>query len=271
MQTNDVPLTTASSPSAIVCGLPLESLPLDLYVPADGLKVFLATFEGPLDLLLYLIQHQNLDIFDIPIAEITYQYVQYVELMKEFRLDLAAEYMVMAAELTEIKSQLLLPTPPNAEATEPDPRTRLVRQLREYARYKKAAQDLAMLPQVGREVFPIVVAIPDVPREIQTPKINLQVLLYIMQGVIERARLFSSHRVIREPLSVRERMSLVLNALKTESIVEFKKLFTLDEGRAGAVVALLAILELCKESLIKIAQEQTFDTISVTPIGHSEP
>lgn len=244
-------------PSAVIYGTPLDTLPLDLYVPPDGLKVFLKTFEGPLDLLLYLIQHQNIDILDIPIAEITYQYVQYVELIKELHLDLAAEYMVMAAELTEIKSRLLLPTPPDSKTPAPDPRAKLVQQLKEYARYKKAAQDLAALPQVGRDIFPVIVAIPDLPREIRIPEVNLSALLYVMQGVIARASLFSSHQVVQEPLSVRERMSFILNTLEAEQQVNFMKCFTLEEGKAGAVVALLAVLELSKESLIKIKQDST--------------
>jgi len=254
------------SPSAIVRGTPLDTFPLDLYVPPDGLKVFLEAFEGPLDLLLYLIQHQNLDILDIPIAEITYQYVQYVNLIKELHLDLATEYMVMAAELTEIKSRLLLPAPPNDEAPPPDPRAKLVQQLREYARYKKAAQDLAALPRVGRDIFPITVAIPDLPREIRIPKVNLTALLYVMQGVIARASLFSSHQVVCEPLSVRERMSLVLETLETAQQVDFIKFFTLKEGKAGAVVTLLAVLELSKESLIQIIQAQDSAQIIVTRV-----
>lgn len=247
-----------SSPSAIIHGTPLEHLPLDLYVPAEGLRVFLTTFEGPLDLLLYLIQHQNLNIFDIPIAEITAQYVQYVELIKALHLDLAAEYMVMAAELTAIKSRSLLPTPPDNDTPTPDPRTKLVSQLAEYARYKQAAQDLVALPQVGREVFPVMVAIPDLPREVRIPKVHLSALLYVMQGMIARARLFSSHQVVQEPLSVRERMSFVLERLKLKTDVNFIECFTVAEGKAGVVVTLLALLELNRESLIQIVQAQTF-------------
>lgn len=261
--------SSSTEPSAIIRGTPLNTLPVDLYVPADGLKVFLETFEGPLDLLLYLIQHQNLDILDIPIAEITYQYVQYVELIKELHIDLATEYMVMAAELTEIKSRLLLPTPPDSEKPVTDPRAKLVQQLKEYARYKKAAQDLAAFPQVGREIFPVVVVIPDLPREVRIPKVNLSALLYVMQGVIARASLFSSHQVVREPLSVRERMSFILNTLETEQQINFMKCFTLKEGRAGAVVTLLAILELSKESLIKIIQPKDSIQIVVTHVGKS--
>lgn len=250
-------------PPAIVQGTPLKSLPADLHVPINALKVFLESFEGPLDLLLYLIQHHNLDILDIPIAEITRQYLEYIELMKELRLDLAAEYLVMAAELTEIKSRILLPTPQDTPQSEPDPRTKLVRQLREYARYKIAAQNLMNLPQWGRDFLPIAIAIPDLPRELIVPPVDLTSLLSVMQEVLARAELFSSHQVIQEPLSVRERMSSVLAHLKMHSQIDFTSLFTAAEGRAGVVVTLLAILELTKESLVKITQTQPFAVIQV--------
>jgi segregation and condensation protein A len=253
-------------PPVIVRGTPLETWPTDLYVPADALQVFLESFEGPLDLLLYLIQHQNLDILNIPISEITGQYLQYVELMREVDLDLAAEYLVMAAVLTEIKSRLLLPSSENDNTEESDPRAKLVQQLREYAQYKQAAQDLDALPRIGRDVFPASVEVPEIPKEIIAPNVNWSAFLEAMRDVMERATLSVSHQVMREPLSVRERMSLILENLKTVRRVEFVKLFTLEEGRAGVVVTLLAILELTRESLIQIIQQQPFEIIEIVSL-----
>lgn len=253
--------------AAIIQGKPLEVLPGDLYVPRDALKIFLEAFEGPLDLLLYLIQRQNFNIFDIPIAEITRQYLQYVELMKEFHFDLAAEYLLMAAELTAIKSRMLLPKQMD-DVAEPDPREKLVRQLQEYARYQQAAQLFSTLPQVGRDIFLAKADVPDIPREIRIPTIPWEALLSAMQSVMARTAFLSSHQVLREPLSVRERMSLVLEQLKATSPVSFMSLFTFEEGRAGVVVTFLAILELTKESLIKIIQAEHFAPIEV--VLHAE-
>lgn len=252
-------------PPAIVEGTPLEILPTDLYVPPDALQVFLESFEGPLDLLLYLIQRQNLDILNIPIAEIIRQYLQYVDLMHELNLDLAAEYLLMAAVLMEIKSRLLLPSTKENE-TESDPHAQLVKQLREYAQYKKAALDLDALPRMERDIFLAVVEQPNIPKEIIVPEISWAALLDAMREVMERADLFTSHQVMREPLSVRERMSFILERLKTAQHINFMTLFTLEEGRAGAVVTLLAILELTKESLIQIIQEQPFEPIQVVSL-----
>ncbi len=251
------------SPVVVVQGIPLETLPTDLYVPVDALQVFLESFEGPLDLLLYLIQHQNLDILDIPIAEITGQYLKYVELMREVDLNLAAEYLVMAAILTEIKSRMLLPSTEDNISDESDPRSKLVQQLREYARYKQAAQNLDALPRLGRDLFPASVDIPEFTREIIVPEVGWTEMLEAMQDVMKRAALFTSHQIIQEPLSVRERMSFILESLKTIRRIEFVKLFTVEEGRAGVVVTLLAILELTKESLIQIVQTQPFAVIEV--------
>ena len=256
-------MTTELS-SAMVQGKTLEALPVDLYVPPDALQVFLESFEGPLDLLLYLIQHQDLDILNIPIAEITRQYVQYVELMKELNLDLAAEYLVMAAILSEIKSRLLLPSPTESDSPESnDPRAQLVQQLQEYARYKTAAQDLAALPQIGRDIFLTIVDPPKIPREIIIPPLDWSVFLETMREVMERASFFSSHQVMHEPLSVRERMSSILATVKKLQCIDFLALFTLEEGRAGVVVTLLAILELARESLIQIVQQHPFEIIQV--------
>ena len=249
--------------SAGVQGATVEDLPKDLYVPPEALQVFLEAFEGPLDLLLYLIQRQNVDIFDIPIAEITYQYVQYVELMKELHLDLAAEYLVMAATLMEIKSRLLLPTHEETEDLQQDPRAKLAQQLQDYARYKQAAEDLVKLPQLGKDFFAAKAEPPDLPREIIVPKIPLDAMLLAMKEVMARASLFASHQITKEPLSVRERMTLVLAALKKNKRVDFVSLFSVEEGRAGVVVTLLAILELAKELLVEIVQIDVFGKIEV--------
>jgi len=251
---------------AIVQGTALENWPTDLYVPPDALQVFLESFEGPLDLLLYLIQHQNLDILDIPIAEITQQYLQYVDLMQELNLDLAAEYLLMAAVLMEIKSRLLLPTAEDIEENS-EPRSKLVQQLREYAQYKQAAQDLDALARMGRDFWAVSVEPPEIDKEIILPDISWSALLETMRDVMERASLFSSHQVIREPLSVRERMSFILETLKTSPRIDFVDCFTLEEGRAGVVVTLLAILELTKESLIQLVQQQAFGMIQVMKIN----
>jgi segregation and condensation protein A len=253
-----------NSPPALVEGEPLSKWPTDLYVPPDALQVFLESFEGPLDLLLYLIQHQNLDILNIPIAEITQQYLQYIELMKELQLDLAAEYLVMAALLMEIKSRLLLPIlSKDNETQSDDPRNKLVQQLREYAQYRQAAQDLDALPRIGREIFIAKVKRPKIPKEVVIPNVSWTSLLVAMRDVMERAVLFTSHQVMREPLSVRERMTFILEKLKTDSRLDFVDCFTLEEGRAGVVVTVLALLELTKESLIQIVQEQPFEMIQV--------
>ena len=252
-------------PPAVIQGKPLTELPVGLYVPPEALRIFLESFEGPLDLLLYLIQNQHIDILNIPIAAITQQYLHYIELMTEFQLDLAAEYLLMAALLSEIKSRLLLPTVAAADANEPDadPRAKLIEQLQEYARYKQAAQQLADLPQIGRDVFPVTVVKPEIVAQIIIPPISWSELLATMQAVMKRAAFFSSHQVLREPLSVRERMSLILTALNQAPAIEFRQLFTLEEGRAGVVVTLLAILELAKESLIQLVQPQPFAAIQV--------
>lgn len=251
-----------TKPPALIHGTPLEKWPTDLYVPPDALQVFLESFEGPLDLLLYLIQRQNLDILNVPIAEITRQYLQYIELMKELHLDLAAEYLVMAAILMEIKSRLLLPSPKDDES-DSDPRSKLVQQLREYAQYKQAAQDLEALPQVGQDIFLASVTKPEMSKEVIIPNIKWAALLVAMRDVMERAVLFTSHQIIREPLSVRERMSLILEKLKKSPRIDFIDCFTLEEGRAGVVVTVLALLELARESLIQIAQQQPFEMIQV--------
>ncbi len=248
---------------ALIRGIPVTELPNDLYIPPDALEVFLEAFEGPLDLLLYLIKRQNLDILDIPIAEITRQYVEYVELMKEMRLELAAEYLVMAAMLAEIKSRMLLPRPEGVEEEENDPRADLVRRLLEYERYKQAAQNLDTMPQVGRDIFPTVVKAPDRPVIKLAPKIDLDDLISALGDVLHRAKMFTHHHINRELLSVRERMSNVLSTLEANKFTHFPDLFTAHEGRMGVVVTLLAILELVKERLVELIQNEPYGQIYV--------
>ena len=250
-------------PFAIVQGAPLLALPEDLYIPPDALEVFLDAFEGPLDLLLYLIRRQNLDILDIPIADITRQYMDYVELMKELKLELAAEYLVMAAMLCEIKSRMLLPRPESADEDDIDPRAELVRRLQEYERFKQAAQDLDALPRLDRDSFEVQAAVPPghVPRI--PPSVELSEVLLALRDVLKRADLFTSHRVEREPLSLRERMSQVLERLQGGEFVRFVDLFDVVEGRAGVVVTVLAILELIKSSILDLVQADVFAPIHV--------
>jgi segregation and condensation protein A len=254
-------------PFAIVEGSPVTELPRDLYIPPHALEVFLETFEGPLDLLLYLIKRQNLDILDIPIAEITRQYVEYVELMKELRLELAAEYLVMAAMLAEIKSRMLLPRPQDADGEEQDPRADLVRRLQEYERYKQAAEALETLPRVGRDIFETRVLAPYAEAVKVQPKVTMDDLISAMRDVLSRAEMFSHHHVQMEPLSVRERMSIILGAVKGDEFIEFSSMFTPEEGRQGAVVTLLAVLELIKDSLIELVQSRPFGPIHIKATG----
>ena len=245
----------AEMPFAMVQGAPITELPKDLYIPPDALEVFLEAFEGPLDLLLYLIRRQNLDILDIPIARITEQYMRYIELMEELQLELAGEYLLMAAMLAEIKSRMLLPRP-GGEEEEEDPRAELVRRLQEYERYKQAAEDLDGLPRVERDLFGTLVEFPERKNNVKPPQVDLDTLLRVFASVLARAEMFSHHHVQREPLSVRERMSAVLDRLNGEEFVEFTQLFTVEEGRAGVIVALLALLELLRASLIEIVQSE---------------
>lgn len=250
-------------PFAIVHGEQITQMPQDLYIPPDALEVFLDAFEGPLDLLLYLIRKQNLDILDIPIAEITRQYVEYVELMEELRFELAAEYLVMAAMLAEIKSRMLLPRRSEEESDEDDPRAELVRRLQEYERYKQAAENISGMPRMNRDTFAVVVSNPDVQVVRKPPQVNLQDVLFAFRDVIKRAEMFSHHHIQLEPLSVRERMSNVLSAVRADKFTEFTSLFTPEEGRSGVVVTLLAILELLKGALIEMVQNEAFGPIYV--------
>ncbi len=257
-------------PLAIVQGQAIDSLPTDLYIPPDALEVFLEAFEGPLDLLLYLIRKENLDILDIPIAEITRQYTDYIGLMQSMRFELAAEYLVMAAMLAEIKSRLLLPRPAGDEEDEDDPRAELVRRLQEYERFKQAAEDLNELPRMGRDVFQAE-ADPGEQKVLRLPpEVDLQDLITAFQDVMKRASMYEHHHVQMESLSVRERMSAVLNTVQASRFTGFTDLFTVEEGRMGVVVTFLAVLELTKESLIELTQAEAFAPIHVKAASQPE-
>ena len=256
---------------ARVGGEPYAELPRDLYIPPDALEVFLEAFEGPLDLLLYLIRRQNLDILDIPIAEITRQYMSYVELMKDLRLELAAEYLVMAAMLAEIKSRMLLPRPvSDDEEDAPDPRAELVRRLQEYEQFKEAARGIDALPQVARDVFPAKVSAPDMQAAERPAEVDLAELVAAFAEVLERAEMYSHHQIRREALSVRERMSETLLRLREDRFLALEALLRPDEGRAGVVVTFLAILELLKASLVELAQAEPFAPLYLRGAGGME-
>jgi segregation and condensation protein A len=249
------------NPRAVVLGQPLDELPQDLYIPPDALEVFLEAFEGPLDLLLYLIKRNNIDILDIPVAEITHQYIEYVRLMTALRLELAAEYLVMAAWLGEFKSRMLLPRR-DEEAEDEDPRAELVRRLQEYERYKLAAERLDVLPRVGRDVY-LVQAHAHCDQNRPPPQIELRELLFSLQAVLARAALLSHHQVQREALSVRQRMTELLGRLSADRFTPFPDLFSPAEGRQGVVVTFLALLELLRASLIELLQAAPFAVIHV--------
>jgi segregation and condensation protein A len=252
-------------PLAIVRGEPMLQMPQDLYIPPDALEVILESFEGPLDLLLYLIRRQNLDILDIPVAEITRQYMDYIEMMRDvMRLELAAEYLLMAAILGEIKSRLLLPRPPVEEGVEEDPRAELVRRLQEYERFKRAAEDIDALPRMERDFAPAhaetgernVIKLP--------PPLDLKELLLALKDVMRRAELFGHHAIKREALSVRQRMGELLGRLTSDRTFQrFETLFDVTEGRLGVVVTFLSVLELAKEMLVEIVQEEPLGPIYV--------
>jgi segregation and condensation protein A len=252
---------------ALVRGQALTSLPKDLYIPPDAMEVFLEAFEGPLDLLLYLIKKQNLDILDIPIAEVTRQYMEYVEIMKEISLELAAEYLVMAALLAEIKSRMLLPRPESAPGEEEDPRAELIRRLQEYERFKKAALDLDVLPRQGRDTFPANAGTDEMVFEKPLANLDLKELTLALADVLKRAKLSASHNIKMETLSVRERMTSILDALQNKDFQEFTSFFTLEEGRLGVVVTFLAMLELLKNNLLEFVQAAAFGPIHLKAIA----
>lgn len=247
---------------------PIMELPEDLYIPPEALRVFLEAFEGPLDLLLYLIRRQNLDILTINVATITHQYIEYVELMKAMEIELAGEYLLMAAMLAEIKSRTLLPRPPKAEGEEgEDPRAELIRRLQEYERLKEAAEALDTLPRVGRDWFSVQAGLPPLETRVIHPDVELDELLGALSDILKRAELTQSHQISREVLSTRERMLKIMEQLTLDSAQQrytpFEALFTLEEGRAGVVVTFMAILELAKEAMIEIVQNAPLSPIHV--------
>ena len=252
----------AAAPAYTIYGEPMIDLPTDLYIPPDALEVVLEAFHGPLDLLLYLIRRQNLDILDIPMAPLTRQYLEYVEMMRSTNLELAAEYLVMAAMLMEIKSRMLLPRPVAVELGEEDPRAELVRRLLEYEKMKQAAQKLDALPQQGREVIAISVWI-EKEAAARLPDVRPQDLAEAWRALLYRARLTAHHRVTREELSVREHMSTILRRLGEHRVLEFSELFDPARGVAALVVTFLALLELAREALLDITQSESFAPIYV--------
>jgi segregation and condensation protein A len=253
---------TIPTPVARLYGEPLIELPQDLYIPPDALEVILEAFEGPLDLLLYLIRKQNLDVLDIPMAPLTRQYLEYVEMMRSKNLELAAEYLVMAAMLMAIKSRMLLPKPPTMADEEEDPRAELVRRLLEYEQIKQAAQKLDALPQAGRDVVAISVWIEKTVEE-RLPDVEPRDLAEAWRSLLVRARLSTHHRVSREELSVRAHMSAILRRLREHKVLEFAELFDPARGVAVLVVNFLAVLELARELLIEITQAECFAPIYV--------
>ena len=249
-------------PFAVVMGKEVTELPKDLYIPPEALEVFLEAFEGPLDLLLYMIKRQNLDILEINVAEITRQYMGYIDMMKAMQFELAAEYLLMAAMLAEIKSRMLLPRQA-VEEDEDDPRAELIRRLQEYERFKKAAEDIDELPRLGRDVFVATAKEPDRHKERPQPDVTMQEVLLALSDVLHRAEMFESHKIELERLSTRERMSQVLSTLSGKQFVPFVSLFRLSEGKIGVVVTFLAIMELIKESLVEIVQSEPYGPIHV--------
>ena len=261
--TGGPPPVQEEMPFAMVEGEPLTELPRDLYIPPQALEVFLEAFEGPLDLLLYLIRRQNLDVLDIPIAEITRQYMQYILLMQDLDLELAGEYLLMAAMLAEIKSRMLLPRPQSAEGEEDDPRAELVRRLQEYERYKRAAEDMDKLARLERDVFQASAEVVEKKVVKVLPEITLQEMLLAFKDVVQRAAMFAHLHVQREPLSVRQRMSEVLSSLESGGLVSFTTLFKPEEGRMGVTVTFVALLELMREGLIEVVQAEAYSPLHI--------
>jgi segregation and condensation protein A len=257
-------------PLAVVLGQPVLQIPQDLYIPPDALEIILDAFEGPLDLLLYLIRRQNLDILDIPVAEITRQYVDYIQAMHEMRFELAAEYLVMAAILAEIKSRMLLPRSTMDESEEGDPRAELVRRLQEYERFKQAAEDIDSLPRQDRDTTPASAFVPDRASVKLPPPVDLREMLLALHDVLKRAELFTQHEIKRDALSVRQRMGDLLTRLEDGAFHRFESLFEAREGRLGVVVTVLAWLELAKEHLLDIVQEVPLAPIYVKSLAVGE-
>jgi len=248
-------------PFAVVSGEPVTELPRDLYIPPHALEVFLEAFEGPLDLLLYLIKRQNLDILEIDVSDVTKQYMSYVELMDAVQFELAAEYLLMAAVLAEIKSRMLLPRSSALEEEEEDPRAQLIRRLQEYERYKKAAQDVDQLTRLGRDIYAANADLPEIERVVAQPEVELREILIALATALRRSDNFEHHHVQRETLSTRERMSEILARLSAGKFVPLVSLLMREEGRLGVVVTFLAIMELMKEALIEIVQSEEYGPI----------
>lgn len=248
-------------PLAIVSGEVLTEVPKDLYIPPDALEIFLEAFEGPLDLLLYLIKRQNIDILDINVADITDQYMSYVELMQASQFELAAEYLVMAATLAEIKSRILLPRQAEEDAEEDDPRMQLIRRLQEYERYKQAAQDIDELPRLDRDIHMVNADLPTIERVTQEPDVKLEEVLRCLASVLQRAEMFEHHHIQFETLSTREKMSEILSRVTELKFVPLFSLLIREEGRLGVVVTFLAIMELMKDAMIEIVQSEPFGPI----------
>lgn len=259
-------------PLAFINGQAFTDQPEDLYIPPDALELILDAFEGPLDLLLYLIRRQKFDLVNLPVYEVTKQYMLYVDMMKDLKLELAAEYLLMAAILAEIKSRLLLPKRPDVEEDEDDPRAELIRRLQEYELIKTAAHELDGIVRMERDVFSAQAQTSDSVTPIKIlPKIDLQDLVVSFQKVMQRASAFEHHHIAPEALSTRERMALILEKLNSEHFTGFDCLFHANEGRAGVVVTFLAILELCKEQLIELVQSQPTANIHVKlHVGESQ-
>jgi segregation and condensation protein A len=253
---------------ALVQGEVVTELPTDLYIPPDALEVFLETFEGPLDLLLYLIRRENLDILNIKVAEITLQYTNYIELMQAVQLELAGEYLLMAAMLAEIKSRMLLPRPVNTQGDEDDPRAELIRRLQEYEQIKSAAEDLDALPRMERDLLPGHAQRPELVRQHADPEVDLKEVLVALAGVLRRSEMFQRHAVQLEPLSVRERMTDILARVnEADDFVIFTDLFSVEEGRRGVVVSFLALMELIRESMLDFVQNGPYAPIYVRSAG----
>ena len=257
----------AEMPFAMIEGEPLTELPHDLYIPPEALQVFLEAFEGPLDLLLYLIKRENINILDIPIAEITKQYAEYIDLMQDLQLELAGEYLLMAAMLAEIKSRMLLPRSEDEDEDEEDPRAELIRRLMEYERYKQAAEDISSLPRLERDIFPAEAVATEKNVVEFLPDITLKELLVSLKEVMSRAEMFAHLHVRREALSVRQRMSNLLSTLQEQKEIAFVELFRPEEGRLGVVVSFIALLELLKDSLIEVVQKDLYGPIRIRAVG----
>jgi segregation and condensation protein A len=260
---SDLEQAQQEMPFAYVAGKAITQLPHDLYIPPDALEVFLEAFEGPLDLLLYLIKRQNIDILDIDVSLITEQYMAYVDLMESHQFELAAEYLVMAAMLAEIKSRMLLPRSNMDEDDEEDPRAQLIRRLQEYERYKKAAEDLDALPRLERDIHMANAQGPTIERNTPDPVVELQEILAALAGALRRADMFEHHQVQRETLSTREKMAEILVRLSSEKFVPLVSLLMREEGRLGVVVTFLAVMELIKDALVDIVQSEPFAPIHI--------